>query len=228
MDKIFEHYNTKQDSILCKVELLQKISRFLPPIDIVNLSHTCKELHQNLPFYLIKSGNFTVVTAPGKKDSSKIWYEGPAINFSVSEINIPITADLKSFKYIWIQIIRSRIAILESQKFDAIRVNNIRLTKKNAVLRGCKPGDKLRFMASVNAAGWTTECSGNFQIFLQLEKYNYGPMYVAKKVEGYEEFNSPNIYIADENDFRCFGCPSLSRLHELDLTGDKFFMLSNS
>ena len=226
MDKIFEH-DLKQDSVLCKIqpEILQKISKFLLPVDVVHLSHTCKDLHRKLPFYLIKSGNFTVITAPGKKDSSKIWYDGPAINFSVSEINIPITRELRRFKCIWIQIIRNGIVVLESQKFHGNCLNNIRLTKKNAALRDYKPGDRLRFMAGVDAEEWTKVCTGIFQVSLQLENYKYDkPIYVARKVEGYEQFKSPeSICIVDDDYLKCLWCPSLPCLRELSLAGDICF-----
>ena len=44
-----------QDSILCTTPdlILLKIVEFLPPLDIINLSQTCKQLHQILPSYLI-------------------------------------------------------------------------------------------------------------------------------------------------------------------------------
>ena len=63
MDEIFEQNIIEQDSILCKIqpEILKIISECLPPNDVVHLSHTCKELHQKLPFYLLKSGTFTTL-----------------------------------------------------------------------------------------------------------------------------------------------------------------------
>ena len=65
MDKIFGQNIIEQDNILCKFhpEILKIISECLPPKDVVHLSQTCKELHEKLPLYLLKSGTFTLAGA---------------------------------------------------------------------------------------------------------------------------------------------------------------------
>ena len=108
MDKIFEQNVIEQDNILCKVhpEILKIISERLSPIDVVHLSHTCKELHQKLPFYLLKSGTFTTL----ESQKGYLLFEGPASNFPISEINLSFTVTSRYLSYremeVWIQIIR--------------------------------------------------------------------------------------------------------------------------
>ena len=204
MDKIFEQNIIEQDSILCKIhpEILKIISEILPPNDVVHLSHTCKELHQKLPFYLKKSGTFTLVT-------SKVhpWFEGPACNFSISEINISFR-DTNSRDWmeiaVWIQIIRSGIVVLETQKyFSEDREGKYQIKIKSATIEECKGGDRLRFMVYMDQLTFPVcirevECS--FQLALRLENYKYGkPIYITKKLKGYADFKCPFVSIVIED-----------------------------
>ena len=203
MDKIFDSNIIPQDSILCKIapELLQAISKFLSPTDIVHLSHTCKELHQKLPFYLIKSGNVSSQFFSGY--SPKLLFEGPGIHFPVSEINISVYANdaRVTFEYVlWMQIIRGGKVVQESQKLHCVRSKTF--TKKCPAVKEYKPGDKIWFMFCIPLANYAftgqLSCDYGGYIFykvsLQLENYEFGkPIYVSKKRRGYAEFTSPSI-----------------------------------
>ena len=204
MDKIFEQNIIKQDSRLCTFQpgILQIILRFLPPTDVVHLSHTCKELHQKLPFYLIKSGDFTVFVS-GKSTFLNKLFEGPAINFSVSKIKLSVTHHYWRGIVVWIQIIRSQILVLETQKYvtpSAPIERNFQFTKKDAALREYKPGDMIRFMASASDDSRMKSINCIFQVSLQLENYDYGkPINVTKKAKGFAEFKSPSVFMEFTN-----------------------------
>ena len=206
MEKIFEQIIIEQDSILCKIhpEVLRIISEYLPPNDVLNISHTCKELHQKLPFYLKKSGTFTFATVLTEHPL----FEGPGSNFSFSEISISFTAaPVSMFDHcfgqmgaiaVWIQIIDSGVVVLETQKYytDLIERNN-QIKIKNATLREYKGGDRLRFMGQ-----WIwpflvdTPQDFRFQVSLLLENYKYGkPIDITKKVKGYADFKYPSVSI---------------------------------
>ena len=206
MDKIFEQNIIEQDNILCKfhLEILKKISEFLPPKDVVHLSHTCKELHQKLPFYLLKSGTFTLVESL----KGYLLFEGPASNFSISEINISFTI-VASSKFVfvlsdisvWIQIIRRGIVVLETQKYltkATDRRNYIKI--KNPTLKECKCGDRLRFMGqNTNNSSRTRSVQYVFEVSLQLENYKNGkPIDITKRVKGYAGLN-PSVLIDIED-----------------------------
>ena len=202
MDKIFEQNIIEQDSILCKIhpEILKIISECLPPNDVVHLSHTCKELHQKLPFYLKKSGTSTILIS---KASS--WFEGPACIFSISEINISFRVVNPRFlmnTFVWIQIIHSGIVVLETQKYfieDTEGNNQIKI--KNATIKEYKGGDRLRFMLRMDTLFRDNdEVDFSFQLSLRLENYEYGkPIYVTKKLKGYANFKCPFVSIVLED-----------------------------
>ena len=226
MDKIFEQNIIEQDSILCKIhpEILKIISECLPPNDVVHLSHTCKDLHQKLPFYLKKSEAVTILTS---KASS--WFEGPACIFSISEINISCRgANLRCLMEIivWIQIIHSGIVVLETQKYLIKGTEGKHQIKiKNATLKEYKGWDRLRFMVRIDNKLFEikkVECS--FQLSLRLGNYEYGkPIYITKKLKGYANFKCPSVSIllegAPESDY-----PSCKNLN-LGLLG--FNLLEN-
>ena len=174
MDKIFDRNITEQDSILCKIphETFQKISKFLSPTDVVRLSHTCKELHQNLPFYLLKIGGRFL----NKQKASGVLFKGPAINFPVSEIDIRGSLSICSFVpfgcEIWIKITRGEKVALETEKcYGSL---GFQLTKTSSIIDGAK---YIYFEAS-----------------LKLENYEYGkPIYCSQNRMGYAEFTRPSI-----------------------------------
>ena len=206
MDKIFEQSITKQESKLCTSQpgILPKILKFLPSTDVVHLSHTCKELHQKLPFYLIKSGNFTVFVS-GKSTFLNKLFEGPAINFSVSKIKFSVAHHYWRGIVVWIQIIRSQIVVLETRKYFtpetfSLQKRTFQFTKKDAVLREYKPGDVIRFMASTSGDSMMKSINCIFQVSLQLENYDYSkPINVTKKAKGFVEFKSPSIVMEFTN-----------------------------
>ena len=118
MDKILGQNIIKQDSILCNIqpEILKIISECLPPNDVAHLSHTCKDLHQELPFYLKKSGTFIIL--PLLKVYSLL--KGPPSNFCISQITIPFIVPNSTYWVpdiaVWIHVIRQGIAVLKTQK----------------------------------------------------------------------------------------------------------------
>ena len=203
MDKIFDSNIIPQESILCKIapELLQAISKFLLPTDIVHLSHTCKELHQKLPFYLIKSGKVSSQLISGC--SPNILFEGPGIHFPVSEINISVTGNDPRVRFkcaFWMQIIRGGKVVQESQKLHCVRSKTF--TKKCPAVKEYKPGDKIWFMFCIPLVNYDAfsklPCHYGayiyYKVSLQLENYEFGkPIYVSKKRRGYAEFTSPSI-----------------------------------
>lgn len=207
MDKIFDRNIIEQESILCKThpEILKIISESLPPNDVVHLSHTCKELHQKLPFYLKKSGTFTILT------SLKAYslFEGPASDFSISEINVSFTVTNSTFQTehiaVWIQIIRSGIVVLETQKYfikDTERNHRIKI--KDATLKEYKSGDRLRFMGRMKLSMFhiffSERMNCSFQVSFRLENYKYWkPIDITKKVKGYSDFKHPSVSIDIED-----------------------------
>ena len=213
MDKIFEQNIIEQDNILCKIptEILKIISKCLQADDVVHLSHTCKELHQKLPFYLKQSG---IVTILASVKAYYPWFEGPAINCSISEINISFTVVNKyilgkSEIVIWMQIIRSGIVVLESQKYSIRTRENFQIKIKNAILKEYKYGDRLRFMAHNDGDMFSgfKSIDFSFQLSLQLKNYQYGkPIKITKKVKGYADFKSPSVFIdmKDASKFRFY------------------------
>ena len=203
MDKIFDRNIIEQESILCKThpEILKIISESLLPNDVVHLSHTCKELHQKLPFYLKKSGTFTILT------SLKAYslFEGPASDFSISEINVSFTVTNSTFQTehiaVWIQIIRSGIVVLETQKYIIkVKERKFQTKIKNATLKKYKGGDRLRFMGQQINTRTSESMDCIFQVSLQLENYKYGkPIDITKKLKGYADFKNPSISIDIED-----------------------------
>ena len=231
MDKIFEQNIIEQDSILCKIhpEILKIISECLPPNDVVHLSHTCKELHQKLPFYLKKSGTSTILVSKASP-----WFEGPACIFSISEINISFrVVNNPRFlmkKFVWIQIIHSGIVVLETQKYfieDTEGNNQIKI--KNATIKEYKGGERLRFMLCMDTLfRYNDKVDCSFQLSLRLENYEYGkPIYVTKKLKGYANFKCPFVSIvledAPESNYPSFknlnlGLRGLSEYHSVGNT----------
>ena len=202
MDEIFEQNIIKQDSILCKIqpEILKIISECLPPNDIVQLSHTCKELHQKLPFYLLKSGTFTTLQSL----KGYLLFEGPASNFSISEINLSFTATGQfSFSReieFWIQIIRRGIVVQETQKYlTEYEDENYKIKIKNPTLKECKCGDRLRFMGQ-HTNGFSINENYFFEVSLKLENYTFGkPIDTTEKVKGYAGLKYPSVSIDIED-----------------------------
>ena len=201
MDKIFDRNIIEQDSILCKIqsEVLLIISKLLTPTDVVHLSRTCKELHQKLPFYLIKSGDF--IFAPSNNlDSPTTWFEGRAVNFFVNEINISIADSPRGIHivYFLIQVVRDGIVVIETDRMLLCQLDSGKFiknfTKEHIVLKEHKPGDTLRFLAGVRKG-----CKypiQNVKISLQLENYRYDkPLYVANGEKGYANFKGPSVIV---------------------------------
>ena len=196
MDKIFEQNVIEQDNILCKVhpDILKIISECLSPIDVVHLSHTCKELHQKLPFYLLKSGTYTTL----ESQKRYLLFEGPVSNFSISEINLSftITSPYPLYKEmeVWIQIIRKGIVVLETQKYlTKYAGQGYQFKIKNATLKECKFGDILRFMGQHNKKFPIKE-SYVFEVSMQVENRKYGkPIDTTKKAKGYAGFKYPSV-----------------------------------
>ena len=211
MNKIFEQNITEQDSILCKIEpkILEIISKYLPLNDVVHLSQTCKELHRKLPFYLKKSGIFTIL--PSKKVNWP-WFEGAAINFSIKEIEISFTfthiflfLDKIAF---WMQIICSGMVVFETQKY-IIRDINGKFQIKKAALKGYKHGDRLRFMAQNMNLMTENSLTCSFQVAVQLENYEYGkPINITQKVKGCLDFKRPHTSIDIEDSYGPPSCQS--------------------
>ena len=198
MDKIFECNIIKQDSILCNFpsQILPDILKFLPLTDVVCLSHTCKELHQKLPFCLIKWNHFKLGQNDSDRIFSQILFEGRAINFSVSKINI--STELGNYRgvfiNVWAQIIRCGMIILESEKLSFMPgLNNWQFRKNSPIIRKFKPGDGLRFMVTTQHTNMKPIIHGDLLISLQLENYKYNkPLYVAI---GYAGFKNPLVIV---------------------------------
>ena len=201
MDKIFEQNIIEQDNILCKIEpeILEIILKYLIPNDVVHLSHTCKELHQKLPFYMRKSGIFTIY--PFQKIYYR-WFEGTAINFPIKEIKISFTLTSIWFLInriaLWMQIMRSEVVVFETQKYIIRDIKGNFQIKKSA-LKEYKHGDRLRFMAQ-NFSSTVIGANCSFQVAVQLENYEYGkPINTTEKVKGYPAFKRPFVSIDMEN-----------------------------
>ena len=199
MDKIFEQNVIEQDNILCKAhpEILKIISECLSPIDVVHLSHTCKELHQKLPFYLLKSETSTISASL----KGNFLFEGPASNFSISEINISFTAANSMYEAwkiaVWVQIIRSGTVALETQKYFITNTEgNYQIKIKNATLQEYKGGDRLRFMGQ-QMHQWFNEsfcCIHQLSLKLENDKHDR-PIDITGKVKGYSDFKYPSVSI---------------------------------
>ena len=178
MDKIFEQNIIEQESALCKIpfDVFKKILKFLTPSDVVHLSHTCKFIHQSLPIYLIKSGECWL-TVSNKVNFSKKWFEGPAINFFINEINITLDFFIGGDFTVWMEVIRSRKVILKTEKLWSQKARpTFQFTKNSSALREYKPGDRLRFMVGLaddSKVVCNVNCFG-FEVSLRLENYHYG------------------------------------------------------
>lgn len=226
MDKIFEQV-IKQHSVLCTIpiDILKIISNFLPPSDLVHLSHTCKEIHSKLPFYLIRSGDFWL-TGFNKVNFSKVWFYGSAINFSISEINITLHFYTGSVFPVWMEIIRSGKVYLKTQELWSRKTKQtFQFTRNSSVLREYKPGDRYRFkvgMAYGLKPVYDVDCFG-FQVSVKLENYKYDEpiINVTKKVKEFEEFKKP-ASIKDLNEGHL---PPLPCLCSYSVAGDTFFRL---
>ena len=205
MDETFEQNIIKQDSTLCKIppEILKIILECLSPNDVVHLSHTCKELHKKLPFYLKKSGRVTFL-------SKKMCFflEGPVPNFSINEINISVTAihlvrwvDYKIA--VWIQIIRSGIVVLETQKYflELTTDGNLQIRIKDTTLKEYKGGGRLRFIGMQKEIPLAGDVEFRFQVSLQLENYKKCGKRIdtTKKLKGYADFKSPSVSLDIED-----------------------------
>ena len=171
-----------QDSILCTTPdlILLKIVEFLPPLDIIHLSQTCKQLHQILPSYLIISASdFEGHVHTRPHFCPEKWFDGPKIDKKIRSIVI-------SFKWkdqgwgnrkgnVWLKIIREGEVILETSsslcglaehKWGEV---NVYLGKEQNVVSQFKPGDKYRFMQNVGGGGGHSLYIKNFEVALRLE-----------------------------------------------------------
>ena len=221
----------KQGSILCTIgfEILLRILKFLPPTDVVHLSHTCKQLYQELPFYLVKSGHF-MITASKKANPSTIWFEGLPINFFVSKMNVLIAFCYVGKIVVWIQIIRNGKVIIESKKYhtgSGGRESNIQFEENDTFLREYRPGDRIRFIACLPVRYLQKSINCTFQVSLQLKHYTYGkPLYAKERGEfithikgtGYFEYNGPDISMECPDVANCF--PRVDYLPLLSLPND--------
>ena len=182
-DKLYRGDSGDQESILCTLleEILLNIVEFLPPIDIIHLSQTCKQLRRKLPFYLIlkvkdicRSGPYDGDFCPEK------WFEGPKIDYHVKEMNISMRwkdqgSGTRKGK-IWLEILRDEKVLLAScnslcglakHEWDEV---NIYLTKEDALVRDFEPGDRYRFIRNVGGGGGHALYVQNFKVFLELER----------------------------------------------------------
>ena len=127
-------------------------------------------------------------------------FEGPASNFSISEINLSFTATYQFSIYrqicIWIQIIRRGIVVLETQKHRTEYADkNYKIKIKNPTLKECKCGDRLRFMGQ-HTDSFSINGNYFFEVSLQLKNYTFGkPIDTTKKVKGYAGFKYPSVSI---------------------------------
>ena len=219
MDKIFECNIIKQDSILCNFppQILPDILKFLPLSDVVCLSHTCKELHRKLPFCLIKRNHFEFEASD--RIFNQILFEGRAINFSISKINIFI--ELGNFRgvfiNVWAQIIRCGTIILQTEKNSFMPgFNNWQFQKSAPIIRKFKPADRLRLMVTTKQTSMKPIIHGDLLISLQLENYKYDkPLYVAM---GYAGFKNPLVTVRTPE-----FVDRSSRIFNLPETGDTYF-----
>ena len=215
MDKIFEHNVIKQESLLCRLpfDLLRTVSKFLTPNDLVHLSHTCKFIHGVLPFYLIKSGEFWFEFW-NEVNFSRKWFEGSPINFCINDINISLDFFTGGKFTVWMQIVRSGIVFLETQKFWSQEASPVfRFTKKNSALREYKPGDRLQFMVGLACdpvAVYKVNCFG-YEVSLQLKDYEYGKpiSHVQRIGKGYANFENPSSFMEYSYKFSLPSAPCL-------------------
>ena len=194
MDEIFRHNITTQDSLICKIspETLQGISKFLSPHDLVDLSHTCKDLHLKLPFYLIKSGRFSGRVL-NKINFSRTFFEEPAIHFLVNQLNISLRCNEVLYLF-WVEIVRGGKVVLKTEKFKT----GWQFTKDIPLLGKYKPGDRICFRIGTFRDSLFSDFPDiadiNYKISLQLKNYEYGkPIYFSQKRSGYAEFTSPSV-----------------------------------
>lgn len=197
MDEIFRHNITTQDSLICKIspETLQAISKFLSPHNLVDLSHTCKDLHLKLPFYLIKSGRFSGRVL-NNINFSRTFFEGPAIHFLVNQLNISLRCNDVLYLF-WVQIVRGGKVVLKTEKFKT-EPPGCQFTKDIPLLGKYKPGDRIFFMIGTFRDSLFLDfpyiADINYKISLQLKNYEYGkPIYFSQKRSGYAEFTSPSV-----------------------------------
>ena len=91
--------NNEGENILCATPypVLQKILKYLPPIDVIRLSQTCKKLRQNLPFYFIITGHGFKKDGPHGGDFwPEKWFDGPKLNKSAEHIIISMKWRVKA------------------------------------------------------------------------------------------------------------------------------------
>lgn len=175
--------NNEGENILCAAPypVLQKTVEFLPPIDVVRLSQTCKKLRQSLPFYFI-------ITAQGFKKSGphggnfcpEKWFDGPKLNKLIEHVNISMKWKdqgwgLRKGK-IQLRIIRHSEIVLETEpglcglaKHDWEEVI-IHLTEEDDVVKKFKPGDHFQIMRDIGGGGGHQLIVQKFKLVIKLKK----------------------------------------------------------
>ena len=171
-----------QESILCKTPhlVLSKIVEFLPPLDIIHLSRTCKQLHQILPSYFIISAlDFQKCVQKAPHFCPEKWFDGPKIDKKIRSITISFEWKDQGWGNrkgnVWLKIIREEEVILETNsslcglaehKWSDVTVH---LGKEQNIVSEFKPGDKYRFMQNVGGGGGHNLHIKNFKAFLRLD-----------------------------------------------------------
>ena len=205
-DKLYRGDIIDQESVLCTLleETLLNIVEFLPLIDIIHLSQTCKELRAKLPFYLILKVKDVCRSGPYDGDfCPEKWFEGPKINYRVKDMNISMKwKDQGSGNRkgrIWLEILRDEKVCLASSNFlcglakhewDEV---NVHLTEEDALVRDFEPGDRYRFMRNVGGGGGHALYVQNFKVFLELVRPQHDDLvYLTKRAKAIRSKKSSN------------------------------------
>ena len=178
-----EMSNNAGENILFAVPypVLKKVLEFLPPIDVIHLSQTCKKLNQSLPFYFIITGQDFEKSGPRAGHfCPERWFDGPKLSKYIE--NIMISMKWKDQRWgnrkgkVWLQIIRNSEMILETEpglcglanhSFEEV---NIHLTREDNIVKEYKPGDQFRIMRNIGGGGGHRLFVQNFKLIIKLKK----------------------------------------------------------
>ena len=158
--------NNEGENILCATPypVLQKILKYLPPIDVIRLSQTCKKLRQNLPFYFIITGHGFKKKGPhGGHFCPEKWFDGPKLNKLAEYIIISMRWKDQGWGNrkgkIWLRIIRGSELVLETDPWLCGLANHdweevtIPLTEEDDIVKKFKPGDHFQIMRDIGGGG---------------------------------------------------------------------------
>ena len=176
--------NNEGENILCAAPypVLQKILKYLLPIDVIRLSQTCKKLRQNLPFYFIITGHgFKKDGRPHGGDFwPEKWFDGPKLNKSAEHIIISMKWRVQGWGgrkgKVWLRIIRGSELVLETDPCLCGLGNcdweevTIHLTEEDDIVQKFKPGDHFQIMRDIGRGGGHKLVVQKFKLVIKLKK----------------------------------------------------------